>query len=216
LLLLALATRPSPLTDWPRATKVAAACVSIVAFIWPMVSVSRLPSPSTAVAPGSPPPAPLSSPPTEGQWRIREDKSPMDGSKTVVISRDAENDIETWLASKRPTLIVRCHERKTEAYVVTGTAASVEYGADTHTVRVRFDAAKPITQHWGASTDDNALFAPNGIEFAKKLVSSKSLVFEFTPFNASPAVAHFRLEGLGPYLQKAASACGWQMPGDTE
>jgi len=140
----------------------------------------------------------------------------MDGTKTVVISRDAENDIQGWLESNRPSLIVRCQERKTEAYIVTGTAANVEYDTDSHTVRLRFDDGKPITQHWSASTDDKALFAPNAIEFAKNLVGSKLLTFEFTPFNANPAVVHFRLEGLAPYLQKAAAACGWQMPRVTE
>jgi type VI secretion system protein VasI len=140
----------------------------------------------------------------------------MDGSKTVVLSRDAENEIQGWLGSNRPTLIVRCRERKTEAYIVTGAAASVEYDTDSHTVRLRFDDARPITQHWGASTDDKALFSPKGVELAKKLVDAKSLTFEFTPFNANPAIVHFKLEGLAPYLQKAAAACGWQMPRGTE
>ena len=54
----------------------------------------------------------------------------MDGSKRIVISRDAENDIAGWLQSKRPSLIVRCQEGKTEAYIATGMAASVEYDTD--------------------------------------------------------------------------------------
>lgn len=214
LLLLALATRPSPPVQWPRATKVATACIALIVFVWPIVSVSRLPAPpSRAAAPSNPLITPGASATAEGQWQIREDKPPMDGSKTVVISRDAENDIQGWLESNRPSLIVRCQERKTETYIVTGTAATVEYDTDNHTVRLRFDDGKPITQHWSASTDDKALFAPNAIEFAKSLAGSKSLTFEFTPFNANPAVVHFRLEGLAPYLQKAARACGWQMPG---
>jgi type VI secretion system protein VasI len=217
LLLLALATRPSPSVQWPRATKVATACIAVIVFIWPIVNASRLPAPSGHISASS---NPLAIAPNgvgaEAQWQIREDKSAMDGTKTVVISRDAENDIQGWLESNRPSLIVRCQERKTEAYIVTGTAANVEYDTDSHTVRLRFDDGKPITQHWSASTDDKALFAPNAIEFAKNLVGSKLLTFEFTPFNANPAVVHFRLEGLAPYLQKAAAACGWQMPRVTE
>lgn len=216
LLLLALATRPSPPAQWPRATKVATACIAVIVFIWPLVSASRMPTPSSPVAVSS---NPLTSSPTgvgaETQWQIREDKSAMDGSKTVVISRDAENEIQGWLESNRPSLIVRCQERKTEAYIVTGTAANVEYDTDNHTVRLRFDDSEPVTQHWSASTDDKALFSPNAIEFAKMLVGSKSLAFEFTPLNANPAIIHFRLEGLAPYLQKAAAACGWQMPRGT-
>jgi type VI secretion system VasI family protein len=140
----------------------------------------------------------------------------MDGSKTVVISRDADNEIQGWLESNRPSLIVRCKEHKTEAYIVTGMAANVEYDTDSHSVRLRFDDGNPVTQHWSASTDGKALFAPGAIDLAKKLVGSKSLTFEFTPFNANPAIVHFTLEGLAPYLQKAADACGWRVPTETE
>ena len=85
-----------------------------------------------------------------------------------------------------------------------------------HTVRLRFDDGKPTTQHWDESTDHEALFAPNAIQFAKELAGSKTLTFQFTPFDASPAVARFNLEGLAPYLEKAASACGWQIAEKTK
>jgi len=153
---------------------------------------------------------------TAGQWQIKEDSSPMDGSKRVVISREAENEIAGWLQSKRPSLIVRCQEGKTEAYIATGMAASVEYDTDRHTVRLRFDNGRPTTQHWDESTDHEGLFAANAIQFARGLVGSKTLTFQFTPFDASPAVARFNLEGLAPYLQKAASACGWRVAEETK
>jgi hypothetical protein len=134
----------------------------------------------------------------------------MDGSKTVVLSNDAENDIDVWLGSERPSLIVRCQEGRTDAYVVTGTAASVEYDTDSHTVRLRFDEAGPTTQHWGESTDHQALFAPNGRSLAKQMRGATTLVFQFTPFNASPATAKFNVRGLDKHLGLVAEACGWE------
>lgn len=217
LLLLAMATRPSPPVQWPRASKVAAALLAILALIWPMVRATRLPLPSTPVtSPGSQPGvggAPVSA---ADQWQVHEDSSPMDGSKRVVISRDAENDIEGWLRSKRPSLVVRCQEGKTDAYLVTGMPASVEYGTDSHTVRLRFDDGKPTTQHWSESTDHEALFAPNAVQLAKQMVKAKTLVLQFTPFSASPAVARFNLQGFGSYLGKVSGACGWQLPEEIE
>ena len=66
--------------------------------------------------------------------------SPMDDSPTVVFRLRAENDIEGWLAKKRPTLIVRCLERKTDVYVVTGMAAQPESGHfQEATVQIRLD-----------------------------------------------------------------------------
>jgi len=217
LLLLALATRPSPPVKWPGAAKVATASLAILALFWPIVSASRLAMRSAPVSsPSSPPSVAGNAGATAGQWQIKEDSSPMDGSKRIVISRDAENDIEGSLQSKRPSLIVRCQEGKTDAYIAAGMAASVEYDTDRHTVRLRFDDGKPTTQHWDASTDHEALFAPNAIQFARESASSKTLTFQFTPFDASPAVARFNLEGLAPYLQKAASACGWRVAEETK
>jgi len=213
LLLLAMVTRPSPPVQWPLPSKVAAASLAILALLWPMVKVARLPLPSTPVTSTT---SPLNVGGTRvasaDVWQVHEDRSPMDGSKRVVISRDAENDIQGWLRPKRPTLVVRCQEGKTAAYVVTGMAASVEYDTERHTVRLRFDEGNPTTQRWSESTDHEALFAPNPTQLAKQMLGSKALTFQFTPFNASPAIARFNLQGLGSHLQKVASACGWQMP----
>jgi hypothetical protein len=139
----------------------------------------------------------------------------MDGSKTVILSSDAENEINVWLGAKRPTLIVRCQEGKTEAYVVTGSAANVESETDSHTVRLRFDDRNPVTQHWSESTDHEALFAPSGKLLAKQILKAKTLVFQFTPFNASPATAKFNVSGLDHHIGLVATACGWQAAGQT-
>lgn len=217
LLLAAVATRPKISAPWPRSTQVATVLLAVLALFWPVVkAVTFTPPQKLANASISPISGAATSATAGGQWQIKEDSSPMDGSKRIVISRDAEHDIAGWLQSKRPSLIVRCQEGKTEAYIATGLAATVEYDTDRHTVRLRFDDGKPTTQHWDESTDHEALFAPNAIQFARELVGSKTLTFQFTPFDASPAVARFNLEGLAPYLQKAASACGWHVAEGTK
>ncbi len=107
-------------------------------------------------------------------------------------------------------MVIRCQENKTEVYVVTGTTASVEYATDSHTVRLRFDDEKPITQHWSESTDSKALFAPNAILLAKQLSDHNKFTFEFTPFQGNPAIAVFELDGISKHIGKVEKACGWQ------
>lgn len=211
LLLLAMATKPSPTVPWSRTSKLATALLALSVFIWPVIKASTAGTSSTS------PPSAGGNPVTAvAQWRVSEDASAMDGSKQVVLTRDAENDIQGSYHSERPSLIVRCKEGKTEVYMVTGMSASVEYDTESHTVRVRFDDGRPTTQHWSESTDHNALFAPNAVQLAKQLVRAKTLVIEFTPFDASPAVTRFNLQGLGTHLEKVASACGWQAPHETK
>jgi type VI secretion system protein VasI len=165
------------------------------------------------------------------KWQISEKRSPMDDSKTVVLSLDADNDIHGPLGEKRPTLIVRCQQKKTQIYVVTGMAASVEEDYDGgpsagHKVGLRLDQNPPRYETWGESTADDALFAeeseytrrndvvyPSGqlVVLAKELAKTTTLTFQFTPFDGSPQIAAFDLRGLNSHIGKVAEACGWTM-----
>lgn len=216
-LLVALATKPSTSIQWPTRTKWITAGLSILALAWPISSVIRRPQQSTSVTlPVAPPTESAPSAVPSDHWRVSQDTSPMDGSETVTLDLDSEDSIQGWVKSEKPTLIIRCKENRTEVYVVTGMAASVEFGTEGHTVRTRLDDRKPVSQRWSDSTDHKALFAPNPIPLAKRLANAKKLAFEFTPFEASPAIAEFDLTGLESHLGKVASACGWRVPEKTD
>jgi type VI secretion system protein VasI len=153
----------------------------------------------------------------EEKWTISIGRSSMDDSRTVVLALDSEDKIQGPLGTVTPSLIVRCQEKKTEVYVATGMAASVEsHGEysiapeDSHTVRTRLDDAVASTEYWSESGDHKALFAErDSIEFAKALSGASTFTFQFTPFDASPQTAQFNVGGLGPHLHKLAEACGW-------
>ena len=145
------------------------------------------------------------------KWQISRGQSSMDDSKTVVLNLRADNDVQAWLEDKRPILNIRCKEGKTQVYLWTGTAATVEEIAG-HTVRIRLDDGTPIGQTWGESTDHNSLFFDeDAIVFVKQLVKAKTLAFQFTPFSASPAVACFDLRGLENHIGEVAATCGWSV-----
>jgi len=135
----------------------------------------------------------------------------MDDSKGVSFYLKAENTVEGWLAREKPSLMVRCREKHTNVYMVTGMPASVESGhLEGHTVRVRFDDAPAERQQWTESTDKEALFAPSAVQMARSISRSKTLRVEFTPFNASPAVVTFDVSGFNEHIGKVAAACGWK------
>jgi Type VI secretion system VasI, EvfG, VC_A0118 len=155
------------------------------------------------------------------KWHVTEDKSPMDDSRTVALALDSDDEVRGPLGQVRPSLIVRCQEKKTDVYITTGMAANVEADGE-HVVGIRLDDGAARHENWSESTDHTALFASDiiwnnheptfqggRIEFAKRLAGASQLTFQFTPFDGSPQVARFDLRGLDIHLHDVAEACGW-------
>jgi type VI secretion system protein VasI len=150
------------------------------------------------------------------KWKVKEDRSAMDDSKTIVLTLDAENTIHGPIGDRRPSLIIRCKEGKTDAYVTTGMAASVEEDSEggpseDHHVKLRFDSNPSISDRWVESTNRSGLFTDDPVGFSKQLVAAQKFAFEFMPFDANPAVVQFDSKGLGSHLSKVAEACGWNV-----
>jgi hypothetical protein len=155
------------------------------------------------------------------KWHVTEKQSPMDDSKTVVLAVDSDDEVQGPLGKVRPSLILRCQEKKTDIYVTTGMAANVEADGE-HVVGIRLDDGAARHENWSESTDHAALFASDiiwndheptfhggRIEFAKKLAAASQLTFQFTPFDGSPQTARFDLRGLDTHVHDVAEACGW-------
>lgn len=146
--------------------------------------------------------------PPAGKWRVSTSISELDDSTTVVLSLDAENYVQGWLDNALPRLILRCKEKEINAYVNLGTQPEVEYGLyDAATVRVRFDQGEAVTMTANESTKGDALFFQNPVEMIELMLQSKEMVFEFTPFNANPAVTTFDLRGLESVITPLKQSC---------
>ncbi len=139
--------------------------------------------------------------------------SPMDGSALASLRLTANGPVKGWPSKEfTPMLVVRCKERKTQVFMVTGMAAVTDYGELYRTtVRLRFDDGKPERQGWSESTDREALFASNSTALARRLAKTKTFRVEFTPFNASPQVAEFSIADLRQKLDTVAKPCGWKL-----
>ena len=131
-------------------------------------------------------------------------------AKSVAFELEAGNRIAAWMNSVRPVLVVRCLDGKTDAFVFTETAARIEPQDDNHTVALAFGAESAVTERWPDSENHDALFAPNGETFARRLATERVLRFGFTPHNAPPVTASFDLAGVDTAVRAVGAACKWK------
>lgn len=133
-----------------------------------------------------------------------------DGSKTIGFELQSSNEVPIWMTRTRPFLVVRCLSHTTEVFVVTG-AASIEPQSGVHTVRLQIDDEEAVLQQWVDSESRQELFAPNSIALTKRLAQAQRVRFGFTPYNATPVVADFVVEGFDKLAGLVADTCGWKL-----
>lgn len=101
-------------------------------------------------------------------------------------------------------IVIRCLRNETDVMVNTG-----EIIGSNATVRVKFDDGTPTRQNWSRSTDHTALFAPNAMAFARRLVKHQKFLVEFSPYDKGPQILKFDLTGLPDKLPAVEKACNW-------
>jgi type VI secretion system protein VasI len=157
----------------------------------------------------------LSSPATTtsklSKWNVRKEVSKIDDSTNVTISLDAESDISGWPTIKHtPSLVLRCKEKKTEAYIVTGMASQPELGNyNKATITLRFDKEPAKKYQTSESTDKEALFLGQATGLIKKMMQHSIMLFEFVPFNSSPVLTTFDIQGLAEAVKPLREVCKW-------
>lgn len=144
------------------------------------------------------------------KWQVVTETSKIDDSKTVILDLQADTKISGWPGkTKTPALVIRCKERKTDAYIVTGMSPMVEYGTDDVTITLRIDKAPAFKLKASKSTDREALFIPSAVANLKRLMGGSTLLFEFVPFNSSPQMTTFQIAGLAEAIKPVREACKW-------
>lgn len=141
------------------------------------------------------------------KWKTTFTQSSFDDSQTVVVSLKAESKIKGFLESSLPKLIFRCKEGSIEIYINVGVQQDVEYDFENSTVRIRYDKEPAFQTKMGHSTSGDALFFKKPNEVLLEMVKHKTMVFGFTPFNASPVQTSFDLIQLRENIQPLVNAC---------
>jgi len=120
----------------------------------------------------------------------------------------ADNIVQTWFGPVRPALVVRCTSKSIETFVYTGSPMRIEPRAEGKTVTVSVDDEPVRTERWPDADDHDALFAPDGVAFAERLLQAQTLRFGYSPHNASDVVAQFHVSGLAELIDPVAKECG--------
>ena len=130
--------------------------------------------------------------------------------RSVAYELDADQQVRVWTTHVRPSLVVRCLNRKTEVFVYTETPSKMESTDGLHSVRLTFDDAAGSEERWPDSAEHDALFAPDGTALARRISSAHHLRFGFSPHNADPVQVDFELGDAATVMSHVAKTCGWK------
>jgi hypothetical protein len=130
--------------------------------------------------------------------------------RSVAYELEADQQVKVWTTHVRPSLVVRCLNRKTEVFVYTETPSKLESTDGLHSVRLTFDDAAGSEERWPDSAEHDALFAPDGTALARRISSAHHLRFGFSPHNADPVQVDFELGDAATVVSHVAKTCGWR------
>ena len=142
---------------------------------------------------------------SSGKWQISPASSA--GGESLTLSLKAEKAVEGWMKTFVPILTIQCTKGNSALYVETGMGLEITM-VDKQVVHLQFDNDKPFPHSWREITNAT-VSARDATVLIKKLVQAQKFIFEFTPFNATPAQAEFAVAGLSAYLPQLAKAC-WE------
>jgi type VI secretion system protein VasI len=147
------------------------------------------------------------------KWRVRIDKSEMTDETLVLVMTTSEEIVPSNTgSSEHGTLILRCSENVTSAFIHFGGAFMSDiqgYGS----VDVRVDDQKMRIENMDASDNNEALGLFSGgsaIPFIKNLFDGEILRIRATPYNDNYVLLTFPIEGLAEEITPLREACGWE------
>jgi type VI secretion system protein VasI len=136
-----------------------------------------------------------------GKWDISLNTNPIDDSKTVILSLNADSG---GTQRKPVTLFARCKSDTKELYISWN-----DYLGRNSMVLTRIGKEKASTVAWGLSTDSKATFYGGPIEFIKGMMKANTLIAQVTPYNDSPITAVFDTSGLSNAIKPLRETCHW-------
>lgn len=154
------------------------------------------------------PPA-AAAPSNVGGWWLETDVSKIDDSASVyLIAHSKQKVVGRYKEPVHVSLTLRCHENKTSAiFHFGGHFMSDTAGAGRVTYRLDKNPAK--TASFSESTNHEALFAPNAIEFIKGLFGGETLTIRAAPYNENAIIAEFNVTGTEEAVKPLRQAYKW-------
>ncbi len=208
-------TVASPTTHHREVLLIGLACIGAALVTFALMMWRGGPSPALAAATAAVAaehPTPVAVPETSATetWSADNRALWLGNGRGAAFQLLSENKVRTWFGPTQPILVVRCASRKMDAFVYMRSPSRIEPHAEGKTVTVAIDDEPAKTEQWSDSDDRVSLFAPDGAEFARRLLHAQTLRFGYSPHNADDVVAQFHVAGLGKVLEPAARECGWK------
>lgn len=162
----------------------------------------------TAAAPMAAPATPAGT----GRWKVEEDRSAFDDSRTVILSVESTDTVRGQFGPPGPVMMyLRCMENTTVFYLwINDLFLSDIQGFGVVDYRIDDREAGKIRAE--VSTDNKAIGLWNGrqaIPFIKELAGGTRVAFRATPYNESPVEFTFDLTGLTDAVIPLKEACAW-------
>lgn len=179
----------------------------------PVTAPNPRPKPAAAPATAAAAPAPALAAPSAvpaatSKWKTANAEWLLDAKRGVAFELPSENRVAIWQGVTQPMLVVRCAAGRVQTFVYTASALQMEAVDENHTVRLSFDSNPEIVERWADSAEHDALFAPDGAVFARRLTTAHTLRVSYTPHNAARVAAEFHTAGLSELLVPATKQCG--------
>ena len=128
--------------------------------------------------------------------------------KSVAFELAADRDVPVWMHRVHPLLVVRCLAHKADVFVFTDSPARIEPEDENHTVNVAFDAEAVATERWMDSDEHDALFAPDGTAFARRLARSHTLAVRVYAAQCGAGDGPVHDTGFDSMLERVARSAG--------
>ena len=120
-----------------------------------------------------------------GKWHVSIDVNPIDDSKTVTMLLLADSGQNRF--GEKVALFARCSSRSTDFWINWN-----DYlGNDNPWVLSRIGSHEAETKPWNQSTNNQATFHRNPVEFLKAMLLANKFVAQVTPYNENPTTAIF-------------------------
>jgi type VI secretion system protein VasI len=154
----------------------------------------------------------VSIPEAKGDWVVKVTSSPLDDTKTVVLTLNSDDTIRGKYGTPGPArMLIRCRENTTSIYLIFNDhfMSDIQGGGR---VDYRIDQQSPSRKNMDVSTDNKALGLWSGgasIPWIKQLIESENLYVRATPFSESQVEANFTIKGLNESIQPLREACSW-------
>lgn len=146
---------------------------------------------------------------TFGFWEVTKRRTAA-GEYITYLKNDTVEDVISQSGIRRkPTLVIKCKHGHTDVYLDWKSRLLPQYTGGTlkQPLMYQMDASEQINSNWELSTDRQAIFAPDPIEFVKALKKHDRLIFYITPQHDIAQTLVHDITGLNSALEVLVREC---------